>query len=78
MSSEILETFSEVWDALGEHRGVADLTGAKASTVSMWKNAGSFPANTYIILTDALREVGKTAPDSLWRMKIPAEPASCS
>ncbi len=73
MSSEILETFSEVWDALGEHRGVADLTGAKASTVSMWKNAGSFPANTYIILMDALQASGKTAPDSLWRMKSPAE-----
>jgi hypothetical protein len=76
MSSEMLETFSEVWDALGEHQGIAGLTGAKASTVSMWKSAGSFPANTYIILTDALRAIGKTAPDSFWRMKVPAEGAS--
>jgi len=73
MSSEILETFSEVWDALGDRQGVADLTGAKPSTLSMWKKAGSFPSNTYVVMTEALRACGKTAPASLWSMKVPAE-----
>jgi hypothetical protein len=76
MSSEMLETFSEVWDALGGRLGIAALTGAKTNTLSMWKSAGKFPSNTYVAMTDALRAIGKTAPASLWSMKSPAEAAS--
>jgi hypothetical protein len=76
MSYEMLETFSDVWDALGGRQGMADLTGAKTSTLSMWKKAESFPSNTYVAMTDALRAIGKTAPASLWGMKAPAEIAS--
>jgi hypothetical protein len=76
MSSEMLETFSEVWDALGGRQGLTGLTGAKTSTLSMWKKAESFPSNTYVAMTDALRAVGKTAPASLWGMKASSEVAS--
>jgi hypothetical protein len=73
MSYEMLETFSDVWDALGGRQGLIGLTGAKTSTLSMWKKAESFPSNTYVAMTDALRAIGKTAPASLWGMKAPAE-----
>jgi len=74
MSLENLDTFSEVMEALGGNQGVGDLTGAKPSTLSMWRKANSFPSNTYVVITDALRAIGKTAPASLWGMKQPAEP----
>jgi hypothetical protein len=75
MSYEMLENFSDVWDALGGREGLAGLTGAKTSTLSMWKKARSFPSNKYVAMTDALRAIGKTAPASLWGMKAPAETA---
>lgn len=76
MDLQMLETATEVFTALGENPGVAELTGAKASAISMWRAAESFPPNTYVLMTDALRAIGKTAPDSLWRMKVPAEATS--
>jgi hypothetical protein len=72
MDLEMLETAADVFTALGENPGVADLTGAKPSAISMWRKAESFPPNTYVVMTDALRAIGKIAPDSLWRMKVPA------
>lgn len=73
MDLEMLETVDDVFAALGKNPGVQALTGDKPSTVSMWRTAGKFPANTYVVLTEALRAIGKTAPDSLWKMKAPAE-----
>lgn len=78
MTFEKLETFAEVWAALGGNSGVAELMQAKPSRLSMWKKAGSFPPNTYSTMIDALRQRGKTAPDSLWRMKVPAEQESAA
>jgi hypothetical protein len=69
MHFETLHTVTEVFDALGGNSGLEALTGSKPNTVSMWKSAGSFPAKTYVIMTDALHSIGKTAPDSLWGMK---------
>lgn len=71
---EPLETVEQVFESLGGNKGLEALTGSKPNTVSMWKSAGSFPANTYIMITDALREVGKSAPQSLWSMKQKASP----
>lgn len=73
MDLENLETVADVFTALGENPGVEAITGSKPSTLSMWRAAGSFPSNTYVVLTEALRARGKTAPDSLWKMKVPAE-----
>lgn len=76
---EELNSVAEVFTALGENPGVARLTGDKPSTLSMWRAAGSFPSNTYVVLTEALRAVGKTAPDALWKMRSPAsEPERCA
>jgi len=47
---------------------VGELTGAKPSTLSMWRKANAFPSNTYFVITEALKEMGKTAPASLWGM----------
>jgi hypothetical protein len=74
MHLEILHTATDVFEALGGNSGLEALTGSKPSAVSMWKKAGSFPSNTYVVLTEALRAVGKTAPDALWGMKSACEP----
>jgi len=74
MSLENLDTVSDVFTALGENPGVEALTGSKPNTISMWRAADKFPSNTYVVITEALRAIGKTAPASLWGMKQPAEP----
>jgi hypothetical protein len=71
MSIETIETAEEVFDALGGNSAVEALTASKPSTVSNWRSFGSFPSNTYVTMTDALRAVGKTAPASLWGMRTP-------
>lgn len=72
MDLEMLETAADVFTALGDNPGVGELTGAKPSALSMWRKAESFPPKTYVVMTEALRAIGKTAPDSLWRMTVPA------
>lgn len=73
MTLEMLETFDAVMGALGGNPGVMELTGAKPSAVSMWRDAESFPPKTYVLMTEALAARGKTAPASLWRMAASAE-----
>lgn len=68
-----LYTVDQVFDEFGGYIGVAEIVGCKPNAASNWKTFGSFPANTYVALTEALRLRGKTAPASLWRMKLPAE-----
>jgi hypothetical protein len=71
-----LFTTSEVIEALGGNRPVADLTGSTHKAVSNWRGFPKFPANTYLAMTAALATIGKTAPASLWGMKARAEVAS--
>lgn len=66
---ETLSTTSEVMDALGGNLAVAELTGSNNKAVWNWRVAETFPANTYVALTQALLAKGKTAPASLWGMK---------
>lgn len=66
-----LSTTREVMDALGGTSAVAKLTGRTYSAAFNWLILKTFPANTYVALTDALAEKGKTAPASLWGMKQP-------
>lgn len=79
MDLEILDTVADVFVALGGNPGIEEITGSKPSTVSMWKTSASgFPANTYLVLIEALHKRNKTAPASLWGMKMPAGvEASC-
>ena len=59
---------TEIIDLLGGNPKVGELTGRTAAAVSNWRSFNLFPANTFLILTEALAERGYTAPASLWRM----------
>jgi hypothetical protein len=75
---ELRNTF-DVIVALGGNQPVADLTGSTNKAVSNWRGFETFPSNTYVAMTQALRAIGKTAPASLWGMKVPTQEAeSCS
>ena len=70
-----LNTTSDVMDALGGNPGVAKLTGSKPKAVWNWRSFDKFPSNTYAVMIEALQERGKTAPASLWGMKVPEQVA---
>lgn len=76
MDLEILETTAQVIDALGGNGAVCELTDSKPNAVSNWRGFETFPPNTYVVMTQALAAIGKTAPTSLWRMKLPVEASS--
>lgn len=78
MSYEILETTTQVMDALGGNGPVEALTASKPSTVSNWRGFSTFPSNTYVAMIHALHAVGKTAPASLWGMKQSIEQESAA
>lgn len=69
MDDAPLTTTKDVIHALGGISAVAHLTGRKYTAAANWSRFEAFPADTYLVLTEALREVGKSAPASLWRMK---------
>lgn len=69
MTDGLLKTTSEVLDALGGNSAVEALTGSRPSAISNWRGFETFPSNTYIVMTEALRLKGKSAPASLWAMK---------
>lgn len=71
MVSEVLETTDQVVKAVGGPAKAAEITGRKYSAAWNWTKRDFFPANTYLSLRAALREKGKTAPASLWRMDEP-------
>jgi hypothetical protein len=75
---EELTKTAEVMDALGGNLAVAELTGSKPKAVWNWRGFKTFPTNTYIVMINALRQKGKTAPASLWGMKSPAETEATS
>ena len=71
---ESLTTASDVIDALDGTTAVARIAGRKPQHVTNWRASGRFPPNTYLVITEALREKGKSAPASLWGMKTAAPP----
>lgn len=77
MDLEILETTEQVIETLGGNGPVAELTLSKPNAVSNWRSFKTFPSNTFVAMTGALRAQGKTAPASLWGMKLPSEPERC-
>ena len=68
-----LHTTSDVINELGGLKAVAKLTGTNNKAAWNWRSFDSFPSNTYLVMIEALRERGKTAPASLWSMRAPAE-----
>lgn len=67
-----LRTTSQVMDALGGNSAVAELTGSSNKAVWNWRVSETFPSNTYVAMTAALAAIGRSAPATLWGMKIPA------
>jgi hypothetical protein len=67
-----LKTTGEVMAALGGTTAVARLTNRKVTAASNWQSFDKFPANTFVVMTEALRRIGKRAPASLWGMVEPA------
>jgi hypothetical protein len=68
MTMKILDTASDVIDALGGNPKVGEVTQRKPSAVSNWRKFNSFPANTYVAIKAALAAIECDAPDSLWDM----------
>lgn len=64
-----LETANDVIDALGGTAATARLTGRKDQHVSNWRAAGRLPADTFLILQDELRKIGKSANSMVWGIK---------
>jgi len=71
MAEETLHTTGDVIDALGGTSVVAGIMNCSLSVVSNWKKAATFPARSYVRLSEELVARGKTAPASLWGMKQP-------
>ena len=63
-----LTTTADVIEALDRVGSVAVLTGRTTNAVHNWKASGKFPANTFVVMQEALRRKGCTAPTSLWTM----------
>jgi hypothetical protein len=65
-----LNSISEVIEALGGVKAVAELTGrtGSPSAVPNWRARNSFPTDTYAVMKAALRAKGASAPGELWKM----------
>lgn len=68
MKPRRLTSPSEIIDALGGNGPVAELTGSKPKTVSMWRTFDTLPTKTFLILDRELRERGFDVPPSVWGM----------
>lgn len=73
LGDEILDGAARV--ASGVSR-VVELTGRTTNAVHNWKSFNKFPSNTFVVLHDALRSRGATAPASLWGMVEPRDEAT--
>jgi hypothetical protein len=67
-----INTADEVIELLGGIEDLAELASTSANAVYNWKSCGKFPADTYLLIQDALEALGKIAPDNLWPMRQPS------
>lgn len=73
--SKILSTATAVIDELGGTKATADLTGRRMQHVTNWRAAGRLPADTFLIVSEALKKKNAAAPAALWGIKLPTEAA---
>lgn len=73
MDENQLASARDVVDALGGVGAVAELTRTTYRAAHNWKQRGSFPAKTHVVMVEALRARGLSAAASLWRMVEAAE-----
>lgn len=73
MTTPQLNTTDDVIDALGGTTEVAKLARRSQQAVSNWRSRlrGKFPAETYLILTQALKQKKLSAPLALWGIEEP-------
>lgn len=65
-----LRTAKDVVEALGGLTAVCELTGANTKQAWNWiGRAETFPSNTYVVMTRALRRRQAQAPAWLWNMR---------
>jgi hypothetical protein len=69
MARDVLYTPAAVIAALGGSNAVARLTGRQLAAVANWRRFETLPANTYLVLTQALRAKRLSAPPWLWNME---------
>lgn len=71
MRRKPLQSATEVFDALGGHKRVAELTGSDINAVYNWKSFGRFPWHTQHKLVRALAELDPphSASEDLWGMR---------
>jgi len=58
-----------VVSVLGGNQSVAKILKTTPSAVSNWCAGRKFPAHSYVSLQQRLRDMGMSAPDTLWAMK---------
>lgn len=64
-----LRTTSTIIDALGGNAAVSELTKTSVNGVSNWRASGQFPADTYLLIKNAIKAIDVEAPDYLWPMR---------
>ena len=64
----MLRTIDEVLEALGGPAKVADLCGVGVSAVSNWKSRGCIASGKFLVITEALRAIGKTVDPAVFGM----------
>ena len=69
---ESLETATAVIDRLGGTTATARLTGRKPQHVTNWRASGRLPADTFLIMRQALEGCQATAPVGLWGIREPS------
>ena len=57
----------------GKNKRIGELTGRTHKAVHNWWSFKTFPADTYLVMTQALAQKGYSAPASLWSQVEPAE-----
>jgi hypothetical protein len=58
-----------VIELLGGYVAVAEMTGANKNAAWNWTVQRTFPADTFVLMSRALAELGYEAPPSLWRQR---------
>jgi hypothetical protein len=65
-----LTNVADIAEVLGGPKGIARMTFANPHAVNNWLGAfKAFPPNTYVIMTEALKELGYNALPRLWKMR---------
>jgi hypothetical protein len=64
-----LTSTAQVIDAFGGNKKFAEVALTTPQAVNNWRRDKAFPANTYLIICEALDVAGLSAPDSLWSMR---------